>query len=191
MQSEDFDHAVQRDERLAVAEVVGWIQRAVIGLNLCPFANGAQMSGGLKVEAYRASELSDAAEWVVTQAQVLSRASHTETRVLAILGALDDFLDFLDCIAVIEGTLEAVGLHETVQLAHFHPQYRFEGTVADDASNYTNRSPVPIIQLLLVSAVSEAVARHPDTLSIPEENIRRLRGLSEEDLRRLQYGAGR
>ena len=176
------------NEVTALQEVDGWIQRAVIGFNLCPFAHKVLRDGGISKSSHHVSCIEDAAEQAALQASSLARQSVDRTHLLVFLTGLSDFDVFLDAVQLVELLLQGLGLECDIQLAHFHPSYRFEGAGYCDAANYSNRSPHPIIQLLRAQGVAEAVEKHPDTLAIPDENIRRLRQLTLEELDRLQFG---
>ncbi len=176
------------NEATALQDVDSWIQRAVIGFNLCPFAHKVLRDGGVSKSSHHANCIEDAAEQAALKANSLASQSIDRTHLLVFLTGLSDFDVFLDAVHLVELLLQGLGLEHDIQLAHFHPRYRFEGVGYSDAANYSNRSPYPIIQLLRAPGVARAVEKHPDTLAIPDENIRRLRQLTPEELDRLQFG---
>lgn len=156
-----------------------WIERAVIGLNLCPFAKSVYVRDQVR---YAVSEAQDAR---VLRAD-LERELHTlaeadkrvvDTTLLIHPHVLTDFLDYNDFLAVADTAIEMLRLRGVVQIASFHPAYQFAGTATDDVTNYTNRSPYPMLQLLREASVSRAVATFPDAHDIYRTNIETLRRL--------------
>ncbi len=174
--------------RRARERVAHWVSEVVVGLDLCPFAAAVVRPGRLQIDVVDVADEDAAIQAVLAAASHLLETPTEEvaTTLVVLRGALDDsFEDFLDVVAEIEGALEAAGADEWLQLASFHPDYRFADTDPDDVGNYTNRAPYPIVHLLRVDEVAEAVARHPDVLSVPEVNVARLRELGEARIRAL------
>ena len=145
---------------LVTKDMVRWLERAVIGLNLCPFAKGVHAKGqihyvvsaatdGAALEQDLRRELVDLA---ATSAQV------RDTTLLVAPDCLHEFLDFNDFLAVADAVLEELGLDGTLQIASFHPQFQFAGTVADDVTNCTNRAPYPTLHLLREDSIDRAAA---------------------------------
>jgi hypothetical protein len=66
-------------------------------------------------------------------------------------------------------------LEKEFQLASFHPSYQFMGSSTDDVTNYTNKSPFPIIHILRSDSILKARLTYPDTLKIPQINIDKLK----------------
>jgi hypothetical protein len=162
-----------------IAATRTWIERAVIGLELCPFA--------------KAVYVKDQIRYVVTQAQTpaallddLKRELRTlagtdavaiDTTLLIHPRVLSDFLDYNDFIAVSDTAIEAIGLSGILQVASFHPAYQFAGTMRDDVTNNTNRSPFPMLQLLREASLNRAVGAFPDARDIYQKNIATMRRL--------------
>ena len=166
----------------ATARTLAWIHEVVVGLNLCPFAAGPlRRKQVLCVEC-----AADSAEQAFYRAgsqvhYLVEQPPHVvETSLLIFTGpALTDFADFLDFVDEVEMFLADSGADALVQLAHFHPDYRFAAVPADDPANATNQSPYPTLQLLRVASVTKAVATHPAPEDIPKRNARLLRGQPE------------
>jgi uncharacterized protein len=171
-----------------IAQTRDWIEKAVIGLNLCPFA--------------RAVHVSDRIRYCVSDAQTeealladLSRelvALHAadpgvcETTLLIHPRALTDFIDYNAFLGSAEALVEALGLSGELQVASFHPRYQFAGSAPDDIENYTNRSPYPMLHLLRESSVARAVdAAGDDVHAIGDRNMQTLRRLGVDGWRRL------
>ena len=163
-----------------------WLERVVIGLGLCPFAAPVVDAGGLDILVSDASDVDTLTADLDDALQRLAAtpADELETLLLVIEHSLSDFDDFNDFLDIADALLEARGLDGVIQVASFHPDYRFEGA-DDDPANWTNRAPYPTLHLLRKASVARAVAAHGDTAAIPERNQRLLRGMSADERRRL------
>jgi len=162
-----------------VAAMQAWLERAVIGLNLCPFAKAVHATGRIRwVESAATDEDALLAD-LVTELHRLARsdAARIDTTVLVHPKALTRFEAYNQFLATADAALKHLGLDGTIQVASFHPQYRFEGTAADDITNCTNRAPYPALHLLRESSVDAAVAAFPDAGSIYRRNLRTMRRL--------------
>lgn len=162
-----------------LAETRAWVDHAVIGLNLCPFAKAVQARGQIR---YVASDARDIETLLVCLGEEMHRliafdASVLDTTLIVHPLVLNDFLDFNDFLDVADELLEQFGLDGTLQVASFHPQFRFAGTRADDVGNASNRSPYPTLHLLREQSVERAVAAFPEAATIYEKNIRTLEAL--------------
>jgi hypothetical protein len=171
-----------------LAETRAWVDRAVIGLNLCPFAKAPQVKGQLR---YVVSHVLDAEALLadlITELQRLAQIDPevTETTLLVHPGVLADFLDFNDFLDLADAALDDLGLDGVIQIASFHPHYQFAGTAPDDVDNATNRSPYPTLHLIREASLDRAVAAIPDASSIFDANIATLRQLGAEGWRALQ-----
>jgi len=161
-----------------------WLEEIVIGLNLCPFASSVFLA---KQVRFRVSDARDADAVVrdaLSEAMLLieSPADEIATTLLICPNALNDFDEYLDSLSMIEALLAEAGADGLLQIASFHPRYRFEGEDEAALSHFTNRSPYPVFHFLRESQVQEAVDSHPDTASIPNTNIARLNELGAEDV---------
>lgn len=155
-----------------------WVRDFVIKHALCPFAARPFKEGQVAAVDCPEDTEEDAFFWALTQVQsFVVEESEVETTLLAFHYLLEEFDAFLDFVYAIEDALEETGANALVQLAHFHPDYRFAGVDADDPGNKTNRSPFPVVQLLQVESVAAAVAGYPDVEGIPERNVERMRAL--------------
>ncbi len=164
-----------------------WLERVVIGLNLCPFAARPVLGGRVRVFVSAAdSELELLTDLQLELARLdETPASELETTLVVAPRMLADFLDYNDFLDRADELLQSFEWDGTYQVASFHPQYQFEGTEPDDPENLSNRSPYPMLHLLREDSVEAAVEAHPDVDGIPEANIRRLRGLTPEQRREL------
>ncbi|OZI36054.1 peptidase [Bordetella genomosp. 1] len=171
-------------------EVRTWVDRAVIGLNLCPFAKAVQIKGQVR---YAVSDAQDA-EGVLTDLEdelmLISEADPQtiDTTLLILPEALHDFYDFNDFEDLSERLLKRMRLVGDLQVATFHPQFQFADTEPDDIENYTNRSPYPILHLLREDSIDRAVEAFPDAAEIYEKNIETLQQLGHEGWQRVIDG---
>ena len=164
-----------------------WLEQAVIGLNLCPFAKAVHTKGQIRWVESTASDVKALMADLVHELQLLAAADPEaiDTTLLVHPQVLDDFLDYNDFLDLADAALEELGLMGVLQIASFHPQYQFEGTAPDDAENLSNRSPFPTLHLLREDSVERAVAAFPEAESIFEKNIETLRSLGAEGWTKL------
>jgi uncharacterized protein len=156
-----------------------WLTRAVIGLNLCPFAKSVHVKNQIRYAISEAVDMEGVLIDLETQLRALDDADPAEvdTTLLIIPRALADFSDYNDCLFFADRLLRQLRLEGVLQIASFHPHYQFEGTGADDIENYTNRAPYPILHLLREASIDRAVDAFPDAADIYERNQDTLRRL--------------
>jgi hypothetical protein len=178
------------DAAAAIADTRRWLERAVIGLNLCPFAKGPLAKGLVHFAVSEAVDAERVLDDVSRELEALAALdpSERETTLLIVAHAFGDFLDFNDFIGDAEALLRRRGLEGVLQLASFHPQFQFAGTDADDVTNCTNRSPYPIVHLLREESIDRAVAAFPDPAAIYEANMALLQRLGREGWDALGVG---
>lgn len=153
-----------------------WLERIVIGLNLCPFAKAVYVKEQVRYVLSDATTPEALVEQLAEELVLLRDASpeQIDTTLIIHPDVLTDFLDYNDFLDNADAAIEALDLQGILQVASFHPQYQFEGVAADDASNYTNRAPYPILHLLREDSVARAVDAFPDPDVIVERNIQTL-----------------
>jgi len=171
-----------------IADTRRWLERAVIGLNLCPFAKAVYVKEQVRFVLSEATgveallhDLHDELLWL----QGID-PQQTDTTLIVHPHMLGDFLDYNDFLDQADALVEALGLEGVLQVASFHPQYQFAGTHPDDAENRTNRSPHPTLHLLREDSVARAVAAFPDPDAIVSRNIETLEQLGDAGWARLQ-----
>lgn len=156
-----------------------WVEHAVIGLNLCPFAKAVQVKDLMRYMLTDARDTGALLAVLRAELQLLADTpmDEVETTLLVHPQVLQDFVDYNDFLDEADALLQQMGLDGTLQIASFHPQYRFAGTDADDIENATNRSPYPTLHLLREASIERAVAAFPEAEAIYEANQRTLRAL--------------
>jgi hypothetical protein len=176
----------------AEADTQRWLERAVIGLNLCPFAKAVHVKAQIHYAVYLPAEASGLMEALLSEANELAAvdAAVRDTTLLIAPNTLADFLDFNDFLARAERKLARAGFDGVFQLASFHPQFQFAGTEADDITNATNRAPYPTLHLLREDSVSRAVEAFPEAEAIFERNIETLEALGSSGWAALDVGPG-
>lgn len=164
-----------------------WLERVVIGLNLCPFAHKPLRRGLIDIVECDATEPVVVLEALHQQLQRLevTPPQTLETIVMVLSRTLADFGDYNQFLDYVDGLLVQEGWEGTFQVASFHPDYQFAGTDADDQSNLTNRSPWPLLHILREDSLEQALAQYPDSDRIPEANIARVCALTEAQQRAL------
>lgn len=169
--------AVTDNEVLAATR--HWLEKAVIGLNLCPFAKAVYVKNQVRLVVSKARHADDLLEDLDRELDLLlaTPASEIDTTLLIHPTLFDDFLDFNDFLEIAEGVVDEHGLEGVIQLASFHPKFQFDGTEADDISNYTNRAPFAMLHLLREDSVERAVEAFPEAEAIFEQNIATLEKL--------------
>jgi uncharacterized protein len=172
----------------AIAETRAWVDRAVIGLNLCPFAKAVQAKEQIR---YVVSEAADVEALLSVLRDEMDRlvatdAAEVDTTLLIHPQVLNDFLNYNEFLGAADELVEQLGYDGVLQVASFHPQFQFAGTVAEDVSNATNRSPYPTLHLLREDSIDRAVAAFPLAELIYEKNIRTLAALGSEGFAALQ-----
>jgi len=169
-----------------------WVEKAVIGLNLCPFAKAVQVKGQIRYVVSLAKTPEALLEALMRELEYLAQADpeKIDTTLLIHPYALADFLDFNDFLDVADAALEDLELDGIIQVASFHPRYQFAGTAPDAIDNCSNRSPYPTLHLLREASIERAVETFPDTATIFEKNIEILRRLGSDGWRALELDAG-
>jgi hypothetical protein len=178
----------------AILDTQRWLERAVIGLNLCPFAKAVHVKGLIR---YAVSQATTPAELLADLKNELNSLANMDaagvsiaydTTLLIAPHCLQDFLDFNDFLGKADKLIAKMKLEGIIQLANFHPQYQFAGTEPDDITNFTNRAPYPTLHLLRESSIDQAVAAFPEAEAIFEVNMETMERLGVEGWNALEVG---
>ena len=164
-----------------------WLEKAVIGLNLCPFAKAVHVKKQIRYVVSTAATPEALLEELISELRALQDADpkKIDTTLLIHPYVLTDFLDFNDFLDTVDIAVAEPEFNDEFQIASLHPQYQFAGTVSDDIENYTNRSPYPTLHLLREESVDRAVAAFPDADQIVDNNVETLKELGHEGWKRL------
>jgi len=176
------------DDALVIARMRAWVERAVIGLNLCPFARAVQVKGQVRYVVTPAEDEDALLAALCEEMHRLAGADPAEldTTLLIHPRVLGDFLDYNDFLDAADAAVEELGYAGVLQVASFHPHYQFDDTDDDDVTNATNRAPYQTLHLLREDSVDRAVDAFPEAESIYERNIETLEKLGAEGWKSLQ-----
>jgi uncharacterized protein len=164
-----------------------WLIKAVIGLNLCPFAKSVHVKEQIRYVVSDATNIEQLLEQLAQELEYLAEVSpeKTDTTLLIHPNVLQDFLEYNDFLDLADGLIEELNLDGQLQIASFHPQYQFADTEFDDITNYTNRAPYPTLHLIREESVDRAVEAFPEAESIYEVNMATLKNLGLEGWKKL------
>jgi hypothetical protein len=167
------------NEQQVLEQTRHWLEKAVIGLNLCPFAKAVYVKNQVRLVVSKARHADDLLEELDRELALLAStpAAEVDTTLVIHPTLFEDFLDFNDFLEIAEGVVDEHGLEGVVQLASFHPKFQFDGTEPDDIGNFTNRAPFAILHLLREESIDRAVEAFPQADAIFEENIKTLEKL--------------
>ena len=170
-----------------LADTRRWLERAVIGLNLCPFAKSVFVRKQIRFALTAAGTADELLAELEHELRLLEHADPAEldTTLLIHPQVMRDFLDYHFFLAEADALTRKLGYEGVFQIASLHPQYEFAGSEADDIANYTNRSPYPTLHLLRESSIDRAVAAFPDAAEIFGRNVETMERLGHEGWRRL------
>ena len=168
-----------------VQQTTHWIESFVIKLNLCPFAKREMDKGSVRIQASTAQKTKQALLELSDEFARLDSTTAIETTFLIFPSFLNDFFDYLDFVDEAESILFTAGYEGVYQLATFHPLYCFTDVEMDDVTNYTNRSPYPMLHILREDSLDKAIEYYGDTDEIPENNQRCLRNLGLDEVKKI------
>lgn len=175
-----------------------WLEKAVIGLNLCPFAKAPHVKNLVRISVSQARHLDGFLEDLDRELQLLgdTPADELETTLLVHPTLFPDFDTFNQMLDIADAAIVDNGLEGIVQIAPFHPDFQFEGTDSDDIGNYTNRSPYPTLHLIREDSIAKAAQAFPDASVIFERNIALLEKMGHEgwdklDIPRCSFDHGK
>ncbi|MES2126419.1 MAG: DUF1415 domain-containing protein [Pseudomonadota bacterium] len=178
------------DDEQIIAATENWLEKAVIGLNLCPFAKAVHMKKQVRYVVSNATSPEALLETLMDELQLLSDtdAEKIDTTLIIHPFVLTDFLDYNEFLDVADAAVEDMQLEGELQVASFHPDYQFADTAPDDITNYTNRSPYPTLHLLREASIDRAVEAFPEASDIFDKNMETLAALGHEGWDQLGVG---
>lgn len=169
-------------DELVTTQTMKWVKDFIVGFNVCPFAKREVEKESVRVVVLRSKKIDVALEELMAEVQWLDEQAETETTLLVFPTLFNDFHRYLDFVDMAENLMFEQGCEGVYQLATFHPDYCFSGAEPDDVSNYTNRSPYPMLHLLREASVEKAIEFYGDTSDIPNENIEKMETLGRAKL---------
>lgn len=178
------------DDDEIIAATQNWLEKAVIGLNLCPFAKAVHVKKQVRYVVSSATTPEQLLEELMNELGLLSDtpAEEIDTTLLIHPFVLTDFLDYNEFLDVADAAVEDMQLDGELQVASFHPDYQFADTDVNDISNFTNRSPYPILHLLREESIERAVEAFPEAADIFDKNIETMEKLGHEGWDKLGVG---
>ena len=162
-----------------------WVESFVVELNLCPFAKRELANNRVRFAVIKAVTEEQLLMALQTELELLNDDSFIETTLLIHPHVLQDFYDYNEFLSVANSLLVEMKLEGVYQIASFHPDYQFAGTIPDDVENYTNRSPYPMLHLLREDNLEKAIANYPDADQIPTRNIELMNSLGPNKVRKI------
>lgn len=174
------------DEQM-IADTKLWLEKAVIGLNLCPFAKAVHVKDQIRYVISNAQNEEELLADLLHELQLLydANADEVETTIVIHPYVLQDFIDYNDFLEIADAAVSELALDGEIQVASFHPDYQFAGTRYEDVENYSNRAPYPSLHLLRETSVERAVAAFPEAEKIYQKNIDTLKSLGAEGWKKL------
>ena len=169
----------------SITPVKKWLEQLVIGLNLCPFAKQEFINNRIRFYPSKATTIEALLVELQQELERLNSDNTIETTLLIHPHILADFYDYNDFLDIADGLLIEMELDGIYQIASFHPHYQFADTEPDDAENYTNRSPYPLLHLIREQSLAKAVANYPHPELIPERNIKLMKEMGHDKLHTL------
>ena len=164
----------------AIEKSKSWVEKVVVKHNFCPFAQQEIKNNTVRYVLSAGETAEKILHLVIAECEYLENDTETETLLIVIENAFEDFDEFLDLVDLSEQLMADCGYEGVYQLANFHPEYCFEGVAENDASNYTNRSPFPMLHLLRAESLEKVLESFPEPEQIPEKNIECCRQVGAE-----------
>lgn len=168
-----------------VGAVQRWLEQFVVDMNLCPFARREMERDAVRYKVAHVTDPEQVLQCLGEELALLEDRPEVETTLIVLPRALQDFLTFNNFLDRCDQLLHRLDAEGVYQIASFHPQYQFADTASDDAENYSNRSPYPMLHILREASVERAIAGHPDIDAVPLRNIEMLRRLGTTRLAAL------
>lgn len=172
-------------DEFIIQHTQNWIRSFIIQFKICPFAKREVEQGSLRIQVSPAKKIKQALEEFMEEIHLLDKNRGIETILLVFPALFSDFYDYLDFVDLAEALLLKQGYEGIYQLASFHPDYCFSDVDYDEVSNYTNRSPYPMLHLLREESIEKAIDFYGDTEKIPENNIATMHKLGEEEVKKI------
>ncbi|WP_191603404.1 DUF1415 domain-containing protein [Marinomonas algicola] len=172
-------------DELVTQQTMNWVKDFIVELNVCPFAKREVERDSIRVCVIRSKKVEVALEELLAEIAFLDKNEEAETSLLVFPTLFKSFYQYLDFVSLAEDLMFEQECEGIYQLATFHPDYCFSGTEADDVTNYTNRSPYPMLHILRENSVEKAIEFYGDTSAIPEDNIEKMIEVGAESIDKI------
>ena len=179
---------MQLSDDAITQQTMNWVRQFIVNLNVCPFAKREVEKDSIRVCVIRSKKTEVALEELMAEIQWLDEHKETETTLIVFPSLFRDFHRYLDFVDLAENLMFEEECEGVYQLATFHPDYCFSGADADDVTNYTNRSPYPMLHLLREDSLDKAIEFYGDTAVIPEQNIEKMQEIGKEKIESILQG---
>ncbi|ADZ91309.1 DUF1415 domain-containing protein [Marinomonas mediterranea] len=176
---------MQLTDEVVISQTENWVERFIVGLSVCPFAKREVERQSIRSIVIRTKKNDVALQELMNEINWLDQNPETETTLVIFPTLLADFHRYLDFVELAEELMYQQGCEGVYQLATFHPNYCFSGAEPSDVSNYTNRSPYPMLHILREQSVEKAIEHYGDTSTIPDRNIELMEEKGEAELEKL------
>lgn len=170
-------------DKQIICQTECWVKSVIIECNFCPFAKRELEKGSIRYSVIQHKALEDCLQSVIKECVHLDSNASTETTLLIFPNAFTGFDDYLQLVDIAEKLIAQQAYEGVYQLASFHPDYVFADSSPDDAANYTNRSPYPMLHLIRETSIEKALEHYPDSEHIPEKNIEVARSLGLDTMK--------
>ena len=167
-----------------IQQTKNWVEEIVIGLNLCPFASLPFHNNAIEYSVNTGSSTEQHLQQLADCFARLDDSTNIETSLLIYPDAYQAFDNYLDLLDIANQLLEDLHYTGSYQLASFHPDYRFAGSAENDASNFSNRSPCPMLHVIRESSLEKAIANYPNIEQVPENNIKKLQEIGYQEMQK-------
>lgn len=158
-------------EDVEVSATKQWLEEVIIGLNFCPFAKKEFVNNTIRYYNSAEDQIKPALETLIEQCHYLQQNENVETTLIIYSEGFRSFERYLDLVDYANDLLIDSGFEGIFQLATMHPEYCFADVDFDDASNFTNRSPYPMLHIIREASMSRVLSVYKDPESIPENNM--------------------
>ncbi len=169
-------------DQQVISQTEYWLSSVIIECNFCPFAKRELDRGSIRYSVIEDKKLEVCLHSIIDECVFLDGNDATETTLLIFPNAFTEFDDYLQLVEMAEDLIVQQGYESIYQLASFHPDYIFSDSKSDDAANYTNRSPYPMLHIIREASLEKALESYPEPERIPERNVEHARHLGLETM---------
>ena len=163
--------SINKSVSTEIAATKQWVDEIIIGLNFCPFAKKEFINNTIHYHNSSAEQLKSALHELVEQCRYLQKHDKLETTLVIYTKGFRHFERYLDLVDYANDLIVESGFEGVFQLASMHPEYCFDGVDYDDASNFTNRSPYPVIHIIREASMAKVLSVYKAPEKIPDNNI--------------------